>query len=430
MEMKKIKYEKVKLERMVNGGQTLGVLETGKKVFVWGGLPGEEVTVRITKSKSSYAEGIVTEVNATSSERIDPEDPKSYLSTSPWQIMSFEAEQKYKAQLIKESFELSKVELPGEVEVYTDNKIFEYRNKVEFSWWWDNESNSIDLAFFQRGGKGKIPVEGTSLARPEINKLAFEIRDLLRTKDIEARSLKTIMIRCNQSGSCVWQLYVKDKLKDLISDEEAVKFSAQGGEVIYSDPLSPASRITERLVSFGDVVLQDEVLGKTFRYACEGFFQINIPVYEESLKDMQKFVDDKPVIDMYSGVGSIGLTIGGESPTLVEIDQNAHREMLENIKAQGSKAKAVLAPSEKAIEHITAEHRIILDPPRAGLHQDVIDRLLDTKPVTIIYLSCNPVTQGRDVSLLSGSYEIVYSRGYNYFPRTPHIENLVVLKLI
>lgn len=414
---------------MVGGGQAMGELSSGKKIFVWGGLPGEEVTIRTSKQKSSYAEGVVTEVHTKSPERIEAKDADSYMSTSPWQIMSFEAEQKYKAKLIQEAFEMHKVSLGSETEVFTDNVQFGYRNKVEFSWWWDNDTNKLDLAFFQRGGHGKIPVEGTSLARPEINKLAFAVRDLLRTKEIEARSLKTIMIRCTQNGDCVWQLYVKDKIKDLISEDEAAALPAKGGEIIYSDPRSPASRITERLTVFGDIGLSDKILGKDFSYATESFFQVNIPVYEQSLKDMQEWVEDKPVVDMYSGVGSIGLTIGGDNATLVEIDTNAHREMLENIKAQDSTATAVLAPSEKALEYIDANKTIIVDPPRAGLHQDVIDKLLLEKPSRIIYLSCNPVTQARDVSLLEPSYSVGHHQGYNYFPRTPHIEHLVVLEL-
>ena len=425
--MRKIKYQKFKLDKIVGGGQTLGELDSGKKIFVWGGLPGEEVTARITKSKSSYAEGVVTEVHTRSDKRIWPKDLESYMSTSPWQIMDFDFEQETKANLIKEAFELHKMTLPNDVEVYTNDQQFDYRNKVEFSWWWDNDTNTIDLAFFQRGGRAKIPVQGTSLARPEINKLAFEIRDLLRTKSVDARSLKTLLIRCNQDGKCVWQLYTKDQLPDIITAEEAAKFSAQGGEVIYSDPRSPASRITERLTSFGDIVLVDSILGKPFQYAAESFFQVNIPIYEQALQDMKKWMQEDKVIDMYSGVGSIGLTIGGDNVTLVEIDENAHREMLQNIKNQKSKAKAVLAPSEKALENITKDMTVIVDPPRAGLHQDVVDKLLDAQPPVIVYLSCNPVTQARDISLLTEKYEVKYHRGYNFFPRTPHIENLVIL---
>ncbi|AJA06797.1 hypothetical protein TM7x_01505 [Candidatus Nanosynbacter lyticus] len=428
-------FETLRLEKIVGGGQALGAMNDGRKAFVWGGLPGELVKIRITKKKSHFVEGVVTEVLEKSPERIMPRDENSYLSTSPWQIMPLSSEQTYKANLIEEAFRLHGVMLPEKIDVFTDGVEFNYRNKVEFSWFGDKTDNgtreTLDLAFFKRGSKGKVVVEGTSLAHPNINKLAIEIRNLLRTKPVTARQLKTLLIRTDQQGNAVWQLYIKDRLADLISKEEATQLSAKGSEIIYSDPKSPASRVTERLNKFGGTTLTDTILGVTFNYACEGFFQVNIPVYEKALSDMRDWIDHEnnlPTLDLYSGVGTIGLTIGGDDITLVEINEHAVAEMQRNItKLNRANAKAILAPSEKSLEYITGEQIVIVDPPRAGLHADVVRRLLETTPPRIIYLSCNPVTQARDVSLLQEKYEITHHQGYNFFPRTPHIEHLVVL---
>lgn len=462
----------LRLDKIVGGGQALGTLNDGRKAFVWGGLPGEAVTIRETKRKSNYVEGIVVEFVDRSKERIEPLDPDSYLSTSPWQIMTFEAEQRYKSSLIDEAFELHGIALPNEIEVYSDNHIVNYRNKVEFSWYGQvdatGSAETLDLAFFRRGSKGKIVINSMSLLPEPMMQLAREIRDFLSSRSVTARQLKTLLIRCDQANNCVWQLYVKDEDFDALSAQDAASFGAQGGEVIYSDPRIPASRITQRLLSVGDIVLSDTILGVPFRYATEGFFQVNIPVYEEALRDMQsessrevvssephlqpesvpmdarerpgakpsdeEMTSDEeggaashPVIDLYSGVGSIGLTIGGDNCTLIEIDENAVREMKRNITELGSKAHAVLAPAEKALSYINGNSIVIVDPPRAGMHADVVAKLIEAQPPRIIYLSCNPVTQARDVSLLSEEYRIVYHRGYNFFPRTPHIEHLVVL---
>ncbi|MGE5327844.1 MAG: hypothetical protein ACM3KH_00765, partial [Thiobacillus sp.] len=100
-----------------------------------------------------------------------------------------------------------------------------------------------------------------------------------------------------------------------------------------------------------------------------------------------------------------------------------------NIINQKSKAMAVLATSESSLDCITKDETIIVDPPRAGLHEDVIKRLLYETPERIIYLSCNPVTQARDVAMLASNYGIRHHQGYNFFPRTPHIEHLVILEL-
>ena len=249
-------------------------------------------------------------------------------------------------------------------------------------------------------------------------------------------------------------MYIKDRLPEIITADEAAKLPAQGGEIIYSDPRSPASRITERLAYFGDTTLTDNILGIPFRYACEGFFQVNIPVYEQALRDMKEWVQynkarqerqldqlaarrpeekdvcetGEPTLDLYAGVGTIGLTIGDGNVTLVEINADAVREMQRNItELDRTDARAVLAPSEQALNYITGKEIVIVDPPRAGLHPDVIATLLQQLPPRIIYLSCNPVTQARDVALLQQHYRIAWHRGYNFFPRTPHIEHLIIL---
>lgn len=436
--MKKSIIVEVALDKIVGGGQALGTLPDGRKLFVWGGLPGEKVRARLTKKKSSYAEGIVTEVLEPSSERILPLDETSFLSTSPWQIMGFKAEQRYKASLIHEAFALHGITLPEATRVFSDGNQFHYRNKVEFSWFGDVDTASgtetLDLAFFRRGSSGKIIINECSLLPPEMMQLATTVRDQLRTLGVSARQLKTLLIRCDANKNCVWQLYVKDrdfdykKLLEHLAEYEDSTF--MGGEVIYSEPKSPASVITERLASTGSITLNDSLLAIQFRYATEGFFQINLPVYEQALKDMSEWItDNTPVLDLYSGVGTIGLTIGGEGVVQVEVNEHAVREMERNIKELGAHATPVLAASEQALEYITSNRIIVVDPPRAGLHKDVIEKLLAVKPPRIIYLSCNPVTQARDAALLLEHYDIKAHRGYNFFPRTPHIEHLVVCDL-
>lgn len=430
-------FEHIPFSHIVGGGQTIGQLPSGKKVFAWGVLPGETATIQQTKKKSSFIEAVATTIEEVSGERVEPVDPTSYLSTSPWQILDFAKESHYKSALIEEAFELHDIVLPNAIETYTDGRALEYRNKIEYSWWWDNDTNQLDLAFFRRGTKGKIPIEKTSLASPAITEAAVRIRDVLRARGLEAFSLKTLLVRASQAGEVIAQLYVKDDTFDVFTEAELTAMNIAGFELIFSNPKSPASVITKRLQQYGREALTDTILGVPFTYATEGFFQINLPVYEQALKDMQEWIntantpqgDARPVVDLYAGVGSIGLTIGGENVTLVEINEHAVREMQRNIAALGREATAtaVLAPSEKALEHIHKDATIIVDPPRAGLHQDVINTLLEQAPERIIYLSCNPVTQARDVALLAETYGIRAHKGYNFFPRTPHIEHLVIL---
>ena len=421
----------VTLEKIVGGGQTLATMDDGRKLFVWGGLPTEQVEVQLFRKKNSFAEGYVVSVLKPAKDRIEALDPGSYVSTSPWQIMQFTSEQKHKAELIKEAFALHNVELPGKISVFSDDHEFNYRNKMEFSWYWDKESEQLDLAFFGRGTHSKIPVEGSHLAMDSINKTALAMRDLLRAHHATGFSLKTLLVRANQQGDVSMQLYVKSESFNPIRAIDIEALGVKGFEMIYSNPNSPASVITKRLQEWGKVSLTDTINEVPFSYATESFFQINLPVYQQALRDMKKFVDPtKPTVDLYSGVGTIGLTIGAGDVTLVEINEGAVREMKENIdRLKIKNAQAVHAPSEKALDFISGDATIIVDPPRAGLDKSVTERLLETAPTRIIYLSCNPVTQARDVELLLAKYTVTSHQGYNFFPRTPHIENLVILDL-
>jgi 23S rRNA (uracil1939-C5)-methyltransferase len=93
--------------------------------------------------------------------------------------------------------------------------------------------------------------------------------------------------------------------------------------------------------------------------------------------------------------------------------------------------EVITASAESALDYLNGEEIVILDPPRAGLHKDVADKLIETKPARIIYLSCNPSTQARDISLfVESGYSITHARGYNFFPRTPHIESLIILDTV
>lgn len=431
MSKKTLPLVELTLDRIIGGGQTIGTLENGKKCLVWGGLPGETVRAQVTKKKSSYVEAIVTEVINPTAERIAPRDPDSYLSTSPWQIMDFKSEEHYKSALIEEAFELHDMVLPQPITTWSDGVEYGYRNKIEYSFWYDEGTDQLGFAFFRRGTHGKIPVSGTSLASDTLESTAKQVVSTLNAVHADGRHLKTLLVRSSRTGQTAWQLYIKDMSFDVKGFASQLGDLGTNGEIIFSNPQSPASVITERLYSGDDVVLSDTILDVPFHYATEGFFQINLPVYEQALKDMAEWIlPKKPVVDLYSGVGTIGLTIGGDNVSLVEVNEHAVREMQRNIEKLGKTgATAVLAASENALEHITSDATIIVDPPRAGLHDNVVEKILESSPERIIYLSCNPVTQARDVAKLTQKYGIRHHQGYNFFPRTPHIEHLVVLDL-
>ena len=383
--MKKVIEEIVKLDQIVPGGQALGQLADGRKVFV-------TVKIRLTKLKKSYAEAVVVEVIESSSDRIAPRDD-CYLSTSPWQIMTEAAEVQHKSDLVVESFRQVGVTVPWQ-EIRGDGKFYHYRNKMEYSLWWDHDTARIWPAFHRRGSHQKILVKSSSIERPEIWAEAQRIIAELNANGDEARHYQSLLIRCNQVGVVSSGLFEMNQPRPIMTQ------------------------------------LSDQILGYDYTYSPNGFFQINLPVYELALREMQPFINTNKVIDMYSGVGTIGLSVARDTDlTLVETDTHAYAELEHNIPADSNHIHGVHAKSEEALEYITGDATIIVDPPRAGLDDKVTTRILEVKPPRVIYLSCNPATQARDVARLASDYDIIHSQPFNFFPRTPHIENLVVLQL-
>ena len=378
----------VKIEKFIPGGFALGTDKDGKKIFFWNALPGETVTeYEITKNKSSYAEAIATKIENPSPFRVEPKD-ECYLSTSPWQILDYHYELEQKSLLVQEIFREHQIKIDAP-EVVTDGHDFNYRNKMEYALYYDIEKAKIFPAFHMRGSHRKISIKKSSIERPEIFKKATEIIDDLNARGEEARKYQSLLLRCNQKGEVSGGLYENHKPHPVFDN------------------------------------LKDEICGEEYFYSPNGFFQINLPVYELALKEIKKHVSSKNVLDLYAGVGTIGLSVArGKGLTLVEVDKSAFKELEKNC---GKIAKAVLAKSEDVLNYIEPEQTVILDPPRAGCDKKLIDRLLEVTPEKIIYLSCNPATQARDVKMLSEKYQIDLVKTFNFFPHTPHIENLIVM---
>jgi 23S rRNA (uracil1939-C5)-methyltransferase len=421
--------EDVHLEKFVNGGQALGYSKEGKPIFVWGGLPGELVDVFITKSKRGILEGVVELVKTKSDFRVEPAFEDEYLSTSPWQILDFKEEGRAKLNLLKDTFRHGAgIDLKDlSFEQPDANSAYGYRNKMEYSFWGDEDG--LSLALFKRGKGQKIRLSGSGLASAAINNAAKEIVEWLNRAEVRAGDLKSLVLRSDNSGRVAAALFVKRE--DFINTPQ--EMTTNGIVCYYSNPKSPASVRTKELWRVGEISLEDTVGGKVLRYDVNSFFQINVEMFNRVLEDISKFIaqDVKRVLDLYGGVGSIGIGCAADKARelkIVDIDEASIEMAKLNIKGMAN-AEAILAASEESIDLIASGDLVILDPPRSGLHKKVVQRIIEVKPEQIIYLSCNPVTQARDINILAeAGYSLEFYKGYNFFPRTPHIESLVVLK--
>lgn len=416
--MKKQQFYEVKIDKLVHGGQGLGTLESGKKALVWGVLPGELVQFRVTKNRADYIEGVASEIIEPSKDRIGPKD-EEYLSTSPWQIMSYVNENEYKKEILNETFSRAKINYSSDIDFISPKSQWSYRSKMEYSFFGDDKG--LHLALFNRGTHAKQIVTGSSIARQEIDEVANRICVILDKNNIRASDLKSIILRCNSEGEVVTALFTKNTDFPKISELEGV---CKGIIVVYSNPRSPASVRTKDLYGYGDILLSDKVLGKIINYDVFSFFQVNLLIFEPAMEEISNYCGDQPVTDFYSGVGTIGLALKN-ADLLVESDKNNIFWAEKN--AAGSAVEVVHAQSEKALDYIKSNRILVVDPPRAGLHKSLVDKIIDVKPPKIIYLSCNPSTQARDLGYLQHEYKIDKITGYNFFPRTPHIESLALL---
>lgn len=292
---------------------------------------------------------------------------------------------------------------------------------MEYSFWGDE--SGLHLALHNRGSHHKSIVKGSSLAMLAVDHAAQTVLTMLRDRKVRAGDLKTIVVRCNQKGESVASLFVKPKSFIELFLPHGIK----GLRVYHSSPQSPASVPTKLLQELGDPTLQDKLLGKQFTYDVDSFFQVNIPIFEKALHLIRGHVSTPELVDMYAGVGSIGLSVADKKVKLVELDPATANMALVNAAASGLVAAVVETSTEKALECIT-ERPIVFDPPRAGLHDKIVSRVLEVMPQKIIYLSCNPATQARDLGKLQHAYNMTHFEVFNFFPHTPHIETLAILQ--
>ncbi|NQT50270.1 class I SAM-dependent RNA methyltransferase [Candidatus Kuenenbacteria bacterium] len=413
----------IKIEKLIAGGQGLA-RHDGCVYFVWDVLPGEEVEVEVLKKKKSYVEAVVTKVITPSPERIEPLEAH-YLNCSPWQILSWPEELKWKKEIAIESFsKIAKVDLPADLQLVSDEQNqYNYRNKIEYNF--IHRRGQLHLALFFRQTNDLRLLDECCLAEDELNITAKTILTWLNSRP-DHKSFQKMIVRRDSSGRLIAGLYAKNKIADFTScaliDEQLVGVSLF--QLSHNEKWVLECQL-------GENFLTETINDIELRYGIESFFQVNVPIFKSVVDDIAPFLDSNDnVLDFYSGVGSISLPLSKKfkSARLIESNQEAARFAEQNIELNKIKnCQAEMKRSEDAIDLIESESVLILDPPRAGLEKLLTSEILEKQPKRLIYLSCDMATQARDLNALKEKYRIVFSRLYNFFPRTPHVESLIVL---
>ncbi len=419
----------LEFKKIVGEGKALGRSE-GKVVFCYGVLPDETARVRVTFEKKNFAEAELLEIVTPSPKRV-PAKEDHYLSCSPWQVMEYGFQCETKKGLIEDLLYQTTKETIRLDKFYGAQRTFGYRTKIEYSF--TGEPGALSFAFHKRGNyreKYLLP-QGCALIGPEANAAAVKVLAVINSLKLSTADVKTLIVReAKNPGSRVAALFLKRK--DIELPDMNIE-GLNGFLAVYSDPVSSVSQVDEILKTWGDDAVTEEILGGRFTYGFDCFFQNNVELFAEALKEMRAaaFKCGK-LVDLYSGVGVIGLTLRDLADKVVAVESSDSSAKYAAINALRNKAdnfEMVCSLSEKAKDGLfNGTDILVVDPPRAGLHNKVIKRIMEILPKRIIYLSCNPITQGRDAAFFLEKYKIVRSAGFDFYPNTPHAETLLVFE--
>lgn len=452
------------IERIATEGKCVGHHE-GKVVFVQGVAPGDVVDVRITRGKSSFMEGEAIKFHEYSKDRIDPFC--SHFGTCggcKWQHINYDLQKTYKRQQVVDQFtRIGKVEIPEVMPIVGSANTRYYRNKLDFTFsnnrWLTREE--IDSgAEFERNALGfHIPkmfdkivdiehcyLQG-DISNDVRNELrAFALRNSLSFYDIrnQVGLLRNLIIRTTSTGeSMVIVQFGGDNAEeiDLVMNFLHEKFP-QITALLYIINLKKNETFNDlEVVTFaGRAYIEEEMEGLKFRIGPKSFYQTNSDQAYELYKVTRDFAGlkgDEVVYDLYTGTGTIANFVAKQAKQVIGIEyvEAAIDDAKLNSKVNGLENTLFYAGDMKDMlnDDFIAAHAkpdvIITDPPRAGMHDDVVNMLLKLAAPKIVYVSCNPATQARDVALLSEKYSVDKIQPVDMFPQTYHVENVVLLTL-
>ncbi len=438
-------------------------------VFVPGTVPGDTVKAKIRKKKKKFAESLLIEIITPSPKRTVPEC--EYFGTCngcKMQNIDYNYQLELKRSIVKNSFEriggFEGIEIP---EVLGSEDVYYYRNKLEFSFsnsrWltkedMDNENADKDFAlgYHIPGFIDKIiDIRACYLQSLATNKILNLTRDFFKSRNTTVYSTKThsgylrfLTVRRSVANN--------DLMVNLITYDENPELISEYSDLLQKEVTEVTTFVNSLTTSKAQVALADNfntIFGKgyieekignyRFKITPNSFFQTNSKQCEKLFEQVAEFGDFKPgekVLDLYCGCGAISLYISGMTETVHGVELSSESIEMANVNAGlnsvtncSFEAKDVKDYLEELIKPENQDaarfDTFVLDPPRSGLHPKAAEYILQYMPEKIIYVSCNPGTQARDLALLKESYDITKIQPVDMFPHTFHIENVVRLEL-
>ncbi|MDO4903308.1 MAG: 23S rRNA (uracil(1939)-C(5))-methyltransferase RlmD [Limosilactobacillus sp.] len=420
-------------------------------VFVPNALPGEEVTVKITKVTRNFAWGRVMEWQTKSPDRVDVKD-KAYIQTgiAPLGHLKYEAQLKFKQHQIKELLEKAHLDDIEVLPTMGMQKPYHYRNKAQVPV--KMVRGKVETGFYKRGSHNLVPIEDFYIQDPKIDEAILVVRDLLRKYLVTPYDeqtgkgvIRTVMVRRGYYSHEIMVVLVTNT-KRLPNADEIVKGIVAGVPEVKSIVQNINDKKTNVLLGmtnktlWGANEIHDTLLGIDFAISPLSFYQVN-PQQTERLYqaaiDNAELDGSQTVIDAYCGIGTISLAVAKHAKEVygVEIVDAAIQDAKHNAKRNSiTNAKFVTNKAEDQFAQWQAQGLkpdvVIVDPPRKGVAESLIEATEKMAPQKVIYVSCNPATLVRDIQRFADhGYQVSKPiQPVDQFPQTTHIESVTLLE--
>ncbi len=446
-------------------GKSIAKAPDGKVIFLNNAVPGDVVDIQTTKKRKAYYEGSATYFHKKSDKRVAPKcDHFGTCGGCKWQFMSYEHQLAYKQQEVYNNLtRLGKIDLPEVSPILGSEHQFFYRNKMEFSFsdsrWLTLEEiqseteieNRNALGFHMPGMWDKIlDIKKCHLQEDPSNSIRNKINAFATQNGISYYNprnqhglLRTLMIRIASTGEIMVliQFFEEDTEKrtlllDYINEEFPEITSLQyvinskGNDTIYDQDV---------ICYKGKDHIEEEMEGLRFKINAKSFYQTNSKQAYELYKvtrDFAELTGNELVYDLYTGTGTIAQFVAKKAKKVIGVEavpeaikdakENAKRNEIDNTEFYVGDMKKVF--TKDFISLHGQPDVVITDPPRDGMHKDVVEQLLYISAPKIVYVSCNSATQARDLALLDKEYKVSKVQPVDMFPQTYHVENVVLLE--
>ena len=468
----------VKIEDFAAEGKTVTRVklrpedETPIVLFVPYAVPGDIADIQVTRKKHSYAEGEIVKLISPSPLRVTPKCKHfGVCGGCKWQQMEYSAQAKFKQNQVEQTLKrIGKIELPEISPIVAADSCWEYRNKMEYTFsnkkWRTWEEIKSDKEFTDSSNALGFHIGGAFDKVLQIDKcwlqidLGNRIRNFifsyaqdhgLSFYDIRNNHglLRNIMIRTSSTGEVMLILIAgeaSDDIKPLLVEIENHFPEITSLGFIINLKLNDSIADQEVIFFKGKEYITERMENLIFRIDAKSFYQTNSHQAYRLYSIARKFAglegdikeNEKPVVyDLYTGAGTIANFVAKNSLKVVGIEYveeaikdarlNSSVNNISNTVFYAGDMKEVLSP--EFIAENGKPDVMIIDPPRAGMHQDVIKVILEAEPSVIVYVSCNPATQARDLLLMDEKYRVTDVQPVDMFPHTQHVENVVRMEL-